>query len=154
SKTFDWEVEPATLIAEADLMVTSSTYSAGIGRTTARWAYSSHNAVKCPWCSEEITPRPARPKKERKKVPLSVLLCPFCESVWQWRGELPDHLECPVCHRDYGPQTGNVPDSGNFICTTCGTKDAIIRSIRQSSEEGLLPMHPYAVHGYCPGCGG
>jgi len=81
-KTFDWEVEPATLIAEPDLMVTSSTYSAGVGRTTVRWAYSSGKTVPCPWCREEVTPRPAKAKRERKKVPLSVLRCPFCEAGW------------------------------------------------------------------------
>lgn len=154
SKTFDWEVEPATLVAEPDLMVVSSTYSAGIGRTTARWAYSSGTTVKCPWCSVEVAPRPTKAKRERKKVPLSVLLCPFCESVWQWRGELPEVVACPVCHRDSIPSDGNVPDSGKFICPTCGTNDTIIRSIRQLPEDQLLPMHPYAVQGYCARCGG
>ncbi len=154
SKTFDWEIEPATLVAEPDLMITSSTYSAGIGRTTARWAYSPSTTVKCPWCSIEVAPRPAKAKKERKKVPLSVLLCPLCESVWQWRGELPEEVSCPVCHRDYRPSASNVPDSGKFICPTCGTNDAIIRSIRQLPDDQLLPIHPYAIQAYCSKCGG
>jgi len=153
-KTFDWEAEPATLIGEADLMVSSSTYSAGEGRTTARWAHSPGEKVKCPWCNEEVAALPASAKLQRKKVPLSVLFCPFCEVVWQWRGELPDVLSCPSCHREYDPQTGNVPDNGKFLCPTCGAKDAIIASIRQLPEEQLLPMHPYAIQGYCARCAG
>jgi len=153
-KTFDWEVEPATLIGEADLMVSSSTYSAGEGRTTARWAHSSGDKVKCPWCKEEVAALPASAKLQRKKVPLSVLLCPFCEVVWQWRGELPEVVSCPSCHREYHLGQGNVPDKGKFLCPTCGTKDAIIASIRQLPEERLLPVHPYAIQGYCARCAG
>jgi adenine-specific DNA methylase len=153
-KTFDWEVEPATLIGEADLLVSSSAYSAGEGRTTARWGYSPGEKVKCPWCSEEVAALPASGKLQRKKVPLSVLLCPFCEVVWQWRGELPEEVICPSCHREYDPHNGNVPDKGKFLCPTCGTKDAIIASIRQLPEQQLLPMNPYAIQGYCARCAG
>lgn len=153
-KTFDWEVEPATLIAEPDLMASSPAYSAGVGRTTARWAYSPGKTVQCPWCREEVMPRPSKAKVERKKVALSVLLCPFCEAVWQWRGDLPDEMTCSVCHRGYKPHDGNVPDNGKFLCPTCGTKDAIIQSIRQLPEDQLLPMHSYAIQGYCVRCGG
>lgn len=153
-KTFDWEVEPATLIAEPELMVTSPTYSAGVGRTTARWAYSHTSKVCCPWCKEEVTAKPAGGRLERKKVPLTVLLCPHCEAVWQWRGELPDAVSCPVCRRDYNPKGGNVPDKGKFICPACGTRDAIIQSIRRLPEDQLLPIHPYAIQGYCAKCGG
>jgi adenine-specific DNA methylase len=153
-KTFDWEVEPATLIAEPELMVTSPTYSAGVGRTTTRWAYSSIGKVCCPWCKEEVTAKPAEGRLARKKVPLTVLLCPHCEAAWQWRGELPDTVSCPVCHRAYNPKGGNVPDKGKFICPACGTRDAIIQSIRRLPEDQLLPIHPYAIQGYCAKCGG
>ncbi len=153
-KTFDWEVEPATLIAEPELMVTSPAYSAGVGRTTARWAYSHNSKVCCPWCKEEVTARPAGGRLERKKVPLTVLLCPHCASVWQWRGELPDAVSCPVCHRAYNPKSGNVPEKGKFICPACGTRDAIIQSIRRLPEDQLFPTDPYAIQGYCAKCGG
>jgi putative DNA methylase len=155
-KTFDWETEPATLVAEPDLMVTSPAYSAGVGRSTTRWAYSPGSTVQCPWCNEQVAARPAKGKRERKKVPLTVLLCPFCETVWQWRGDVPDQLSCPACHRSYDPQSGNVPDKGKFLCPVlnCGTKDKIINAIRQFSEDRLLPMHPYAIQGYCGACGG
>ncbi len=153
-KTFDWEAEPAALAGEAALMVSSSTYSAGEGRTTTRWAYSSGEKVGCPWCGEEVAALPASTRLHRKKVPLSILLCPFCEVVWQWRGELPAIVSCPACHREYDPQKGNVPDKGKFLCPTCGAKDAIIASIRQLPEDQLLPMHPYAIQGYCARCAG
>jgi hypothetical protein len=153
-KTFDWEMEPATLIAEADLMVSSPKHSAGEGRTTTRWTYSSGKTVQCAWCRQEATPLPVKAKLYRKKVPLTVLLCPFCQVVWQWRGDLPDEVACPACHRNYNPQAGNVPDKGKFLCPTCGTRDDIIQSIRQLPEDQLLPMHSYAIQGYCAKCGG
>ena len=152
-KTFDWEVEPAALVAEPALQVNSPTYSAGIGRSTARWAYSSDKEVSCPWCEERVTARPSKAKRERKKVPLSVLLCPFCEAVWQWRGEVPETVACPVCRRAYNPLSANVPRKGEFLCS-CGHTDKIIRSTRRLPEGELLPVHPYAIEGYCARCGG
>jgi len=152
-KTFDWEVEPAALVAEPALQVNSPTYSAGIGRSTVRWAYSSDKEVSCPWCGERVTARPSKAKRERKKVPLSVLLCPFCEVVWQWRGEVPESVACPVCRREYNPLSANVPRKGEFLCS-CGHTDDIIRSIRRLPEDQLLPIHPYAIEGYCARCGG
>jgi hypothetical protein len=152
-KTFDWETEPATLVAGADLMVTSPAYSAGVGRTTTRWAYSPGNTVECPWCMEHVAAHPVRARRERKKVTLTVLLCPFCEGVWQWRGDLPSEVTCPVCHRDYVPQRGNVLGKGKFVCPACGTPDGILRSVRQLPEDQLLPMHPYAIQAYCAVCG-
>lgn len=153
-KTFDWEVEPTALIAEPSLIVSSPAYSAGIGRTMARWAYSASETVRCPWCRKEVRAHPAKGKLERKKVPLSVLLCPYCQAVWQWRGEVPDTVACPVCQTSYNPRRGNVPEKGKFVCPACGTKDAIIASIRKLPEDQLLPMYSYAIEGYCPACGG
>jgi len=152
-KTFDWEIEPAALVAEPGLQINSPTFSAGMGRTTTRWAYSPGKVVPCPWCREEVAARPARKKPERKKVPLSVLLCPHCETVWQWRGDVPDSVACPVCRKDYNPLVGNVPGKGEYLCS-CGNRDDIIRSIRRLPEDRLLPIHPYAVEGYCAHCGG
>lgn len=153
-KTFDWEVEPATIIAESALMVSSPAYSAGLGRTTARWAFSSGNSVSCPWCKQEVTAIPSKSKLERKKVPLTALLCPFCEAVWQWRGDLPDDVDCPACHRSHKTRDGNTLEKGKFLCPVCGTKDAVIQSIRQLPEDQLLPVHPYAVQGRCGRCSG
>lgn len=161
SKTFDWELEPATLIAEPELMRNDGRTSAGELRGNVRWSFGAGDSVTCPWCQETVAPLPpvsrvagkaARP--ERKKVPLSVLLCPHCESVWQWRGEVPEQVACPACGKAYDPHRGNVPDKGKFVCPACGTKDAIIASIRRLPEDQLLPMKPYAIEGYCAHCAG
>ncbi len=155
---FDWDTEPAVLVPDPKLQV-DAPRSSGQGRPSARWAYSSSDKVKCPWCAAEVQPIPPQvsgrePKKERKKVPLAVLLCPQCDSIWQHRGDLPEMMSCPVCRHTYDPRTGNVPDKGKFLCPHCGTKDEIIASIRRLPEDRLLPMRTYAIQGYCAYCGG
>lgn len=156
-KTFDWEVESASLIAEPSLCVVSPSYSAGIGRTSARWSYApltTQNSVKCPWCHKVIKPKLKLSKLERKKVSLTVLLCPHCYAVWQWRGNLPEEVYCPVCKKNYNPKKGNVPKNGWFLCSSCGNTDRIINSIRSLPEDQLLPMRSYAIEGYCKTCAG
>ena len=87
-------------------------------------------------------------KKERKKVSLTVLLCPTCEAVWQWRGALPDDaVNCPACGNGYDPHTGNVPANGAFECS-CGSRDKIIESIRLLPQTRRLPVRPYAIQAY------
>jgi len=160
-KTFDWEIDPATLIAEPRLMRHDGRTSAGELRGNVRWAYDAGETVCCPWCDQQVKPLPApshmpgrKPRPERKKIPLTVLLCPHCESVWQWRGELPEEVTCPTCAKAYDPNYGNVPERGKFVCSLCGTKDAIINSIRSLPDDQLLPMQPYAMQGYCANCAG
>lgn len=85
---------------------------------------------------------------------LTVLLCPHCYAVWQYRGTLPDDVSCPACKKDYSPNKGNVAEKGAFVCPSCGTKDKIINSIRKLPQEQLLPIRPYAIEGYCPECAG
>lgn len=153
-KTFDWEVEPASLIAEPGLCMVSPTYSAGIGRTTVRWAFSANDEVECPWCKKIVRAKIKYPKAERKKVSLTVLLCPHCYAEWQWRGNLPEEVSCPVCMKNYNPKKGNVPKNGWFLCPSCGHTDRIINSIRSLPEDQLLPMRPYAIEGYCKTCAG
>lgn len=87
-------------------------------------------------------------------MPLTVLLCPHCWSVWQYRGTLPENVACPACKKDYDPGKGNIPSKGDFICPSCGSKDKIISSIRRQPKERLLPVRPYALEGYCPSCAG
>lgn len=153
TRHFDWEVEPAALVAEPVLQVNSPTYSAGAGRSTTRWACSSGKSVTCPWCYEDVTALPSKAKCERKKVSLAVLLCPSCQTVWQWRGELPEQVSCPVCRKEYNPLIANVPAEGKFLCS-CGQRDDIIRSVRLLAEDRLLPIHPYGIEGYCALCAG
>lgn len=155
-KTYDLDMEPASLIAEKSLTV-SNGYSSGEGRSNKRWAVlDSHtNKAVCPWCSKEDTLTGLSAiKKKKKKVPLTVLFCPHCYAVWQYRGALPDDVSCPVCKKGYSPNKGNIPSKGEFVCQSCGTKDKIINSIRKLPQEQLLPTKPYALEGYCPECAG
>ena len=156
---FDWEIEPAALIGDKSLMINAAQFSAGAGRASARWVFGSEKSkVDCPWCNKNITPVVKKNKKKRKKVPLSILYCPSCEEVWQYRGEVkPDSvLECPTCKHSYNPNEGNLPAKGKFICHgTCnGNVDTIINAIRKLPKDQLLPVHPYAVEGYCEKCAG
>lgn len=156
-KQFDLDVEPASVIAENSLNINSSKDSSGEQRSNKRWALLDYltNNVTCPWCSKEnIEKSIGTVKKQKKKVPLSVLLCPHCYSVWQYRGTLPDEVSCPACKKQYNPNKGNIPSKGEFICSTCGTKDKIINSIRKLPREQLLPTRLYAIEGYCSVCAG
>ena len=102
------------------------------GRTSSRWTYSAGNTARCPWCNEDVTPRLKSTKTKRKKAPLSILYCPHCEEVWQYRGELPDEVVCPTCTKTFNSNEGNMPEKGKFICRgTCGGNvDAVIVAIR------------------------
>lgn len=155
-KTFDWEQEPATFVGDIRLMVNSPKYSAGEGRTTTRWSYSRGNTTRCPWCEETIQPVLKKTKMKRKKVPLSVLYCPACDEVWQYRGELDGNVQCPSCQHTYDPQEGNLPSKGKFICRgKCnGNVDAVIAAIRKLAENERLAMKPFAIEGWCSKCGG
>lgn len=152
-KTFDWETDPVVLVGEASLRAASPTYSAGVGRTTTRWAFSNEDDVECPWCLERVRPFPASSRRERKKVPLTILLCPHCESVWQWRGDLPEEVDCPACRHHYSPAKGSLPDDYDFVCS-CGTRSGILDSLRRLPANRRRRIRPYAIAGYCATCGG
>ena len=192
---FDWEVEPATLIADPRHMFHGNTYSGGVGRSSERWTYAHEDGgifvcqgksilkkdakvkegspewihilrqchsktgvleaghVCCPNCNEIVRPRVTAKKKKRKKVPLTVLLCPQTEDVFQWRGELaPDAMVTSPAGITFDPHKAHVTEKGRFICPHCGNNDAIIESIRSLPPDQLLPMHAYGLHAYAPGC--
>lgn len=151
------DIEPASLIAEKTLTTYNLKDASGELRSHKRWALRdnmTHRAI-CPWCSaENVQAKIKSLKKEKKKVPLTVLLCPHCYTVWQYRGTLPEDVSCPICKKDYNPNKGNVTEKGSFVCQSCGTKDKIINSIRKLPQEQLLPTRPYALEGYCLKCAG
>ena len=140
-------------------MITNARDSAGERRSNKRWAVlesRTYNVI-CPWCSKTSRlPNLTRVRKLRKKVPLAALLCPHCQSVWQYRGTLPDQVSCPVCSEMYSPQDANIPQKqkGRFICPSCGNNDKIIHAIRKLPQDQLWPTKPYAIEGYCPECAG
>ncbi len=159
-KTFDWEIQVASLIAEPALMVNAPRGSGGEGRPASLWSYAHEppkppkrgnpwqTDVPCPHCQQSVRMQVPSARKERKSVSLTVLLCPACEAVWQWRGSLPDGpMDCPACHHSYDPRKGNVPEKGKFKCS-CGQKDDIIASIRTLPQDQRLPVRPYAVQAY------
>ena len=162
-KVFDWEIEPASLIADTAMMVNSSRGSAGEGRPRQRWTYAPEpdkpkgrgrrdptlTAVHCPHCDDDVRLQvPWDKKKQSKRVSLTVLLCPACETVWQWRGTLPDGaVNCPACGHDYDPHSGNVPADGAFECS-CGNRDKTIESIRLLPQARRLPIRPFAMQAY------
>lgn len=161
-QSFDWEVGVASLIADPAMMVNSPRGSAGEGRPTAAWSYApepprpksrremAYAEVTCPHCARKQRLVVPDQKKERKKVPLTVLLCPACEAVWQWRGQPPEgEVSCPACKHSYDPKKGNVPEKGYFQCR-CGNKDRIIESIRLLPQDQRLPVRPYALQAYIP----
>jgi len=157
SKEFDLDIGRASLISEESLMVNNPRDASGDLRSNKRWApYNPiEKNVECPWCSKIIMVGPVKTvKKEKKKVPLAVLFCPHCSSVWQYRGTLPDEATCPVCSKSYSPHKGNISEKGSFICPSCGIKDRVINSIRKLPGDQLLPTTPYAIEGYCPECAG
>jgi len=163
--SFDWEIQPATLIAEKKLMVNAPRGSAGEGRPIAAWVFGkipqkpkkkseqSWTRLYCPCCSQNIKVQvPWEKKAEKKKVSVTVLLCPSCESVWQWRGLMPEgHVDCPSCGHSHNPRKGNVPEekNGMFQCV-CGNKDQVIESLRLLPQEKRLPLRPYAIQAYLP----
>ncbi|MCC7203045.1 MAG: DUF1156 domain-containing protein [Nitrospirae bacterium] len=168
-KEYDLDLEPASLIAEGSLTVYNFKDSSGELRSNKRWALlnsplplrerdrvrGGFNRATCPWCfKEDDVSDTFSYKKGKKKVPLTVLLCPHCWSVWQHRGTLPEDVSCPACKKDYAPVKGNIPSKGDFICHSCGTRDKIIVSIRRLPKERLLPVKPYSLEGYCPSCAG
>lgn len=157
SKEFDLDIGRASLISEETLMANNPRDASGDRRSNKRWApYNPiEKNVKCPWCSKTIMVGPVKTvKKEKKKVPLAVLFCAHCSSVWQYRGTLPDEATCPVCSKSYSPHKGNISEKGSFICPSCGIKDRVINSIRKLPGDQLLPTTPYAIEGYCPECAG
>jgi putative DNA methylase len=162
AKTFDWEIEPAALVANPKLMAEDARTSAGELRGNVRWTYGGGDSVKCPWCQHEVEPGVStandsqvmqRRKKERKKVALNVLLCPNCESVWQWRGELAEEVACPLCSNRYDPRKGTLADAYDFVCS-CGARDGILDSLRRLTPNERLRFKPYGIEGYCSWCAG
>jgi putative DNA methylase len=155
---YDWDIENVSLIVDPAMMVNAPRGSSGTGRPVSKWSYAPWNPkqhsipmLDCPHCHKKGIPKLKGQKIERKKVPYTVLLCPACEAVWQWRGNVPEGaMECPACGNAYDPYKGNVPQKGKFLCPYCGNRDKIIESIRRLPQDRRLPIRPYALQAYLP----
>jgi putative DNA methylase len=162
---FDWETQVASLVAEKKLMINAPRGAAGEGRATAVWTYApipakpkkkreeTKASINCPCCANRVSMNvPWAQKTEKKKVSLTVLLCPSCETVWQWRGPKSEgEIACPSCGHSHDPYRGNVPEEkkGMFQCV-CGNKDKVIESLRLLPQDRGLPVRPYAQQAYLP----
>ncbi|MDZ7261285.1 MAG: hypothetical protein ONB05_04165, partial [candidate division KSB1 bacterium] len=151
-KEFDREVEPALWIATPELAVNSPLDSAGIGRVEEHWQYSANKELNCPWCFQRIQPEIKTSRPKTKKIRLTVLFCPFCQEVWQYRGSLPQAVRCPACQSAYYPKKGNITSMNWFVCPHCGITDRIIHTFYRLPEGRLLPIHPYAIKVHCNRC--
>jgi adenine-specific DNA methylase len=144
-------------MAEPSLMVNHPRDAAGDRRTNKRWAAFDPfgHQITCPWCNR-VHPlqQVGKLKTEKKRIQLTVLLCPHCRSVWQHRGTLPDETTCPVCAKSYHAQKGNFPEKGKFSCPSGCAPTAVIKATRSLPEEQLLSEFPYAIEGYCARCAG
>jgi putative DNA methylase len=130
-------------------------------QAAVRWGMLEKGHVCCPHCYEVVKIKATigegkqskKRKPQRKKVPLTVLLCPKSEDVFQWRGELPADatVTSPAGHA-FLPRAGNVTGNGKFVCPSCGATEAVIKSIRSLPENQLLSMHAYGIQAYAPCC--
>ena len=125
-----------------------------------RWGTLERGQVCCPHCYEKVKVSAymhdekslKKRKPQRKKVPLTVLLCPQTEDVFQWRGELaPDTMVTSPAGHTFNPHKAHVTEKGRFVCPHCGNNDSIIESIRSLPPDQLLPMHAYGMQAYAPG---
>ena len=132
------------------------------GQAAVRWGRLPAGHVFCPHCAEIVKPMVGRGlvsagakghKPKRKKVPLTVLLCPHTEEVFQWRGDLAEdaRVRSPGGH-EYAPHGGNMPETGRCVCPHCGNNDAVIEAIRTLPLSERLPLSAYAVQAYAAGC--
>ena len=151
NQRFDWDQEPVTFIAAPNLMVNGRSDAAGVGRALEKWS-AGKSPIHCPWCHRDIeSVQPTQPPA-MKKVLLTVLICPYCHEVWQYRGALPENVRCPTCHSSFYPRQGNLPEIDWYLCPFCGTSDKISDSYLQLKSQQPLPVIPYAIEGYCPTC--
>ena len=130
-------------------------------QASVRWGMLQRGEACCPHCykavkvsayMQEATARKKR-KTQRKKVPLTVLLCPRTEEVFQWRGELTTEgtVTSPAGH-SFDPHSGHVTEKGRYVCPHCGNNDSIIGSVRALPEDQLLPVSAYGLQAYAAAC--
>jgi hypothetical protein len=131
-----WDVpRPAGTYAHPDGGLFVSQGAPTEGQAVVRWGQVPAGHVSCPHCAETVRPSFAQsqvevrrklPKPKRKKVPLTVLLCPLTEYVFQWCGDLADgtRVRSPGGH-EFSPYGGNMPEKGRFVCPHCGNNEVI-----------------------------
>lgn len=148
---FDWDLKQVSMISHTSLMVNSLDGAAGVGRLTQRWVAGTKQS-NCPHCQEQIEPEPSSKETATKKVLISILYCPYCQAVWQYRGPLSENVRCPGCGSAYYPKKGNIRQPDWYQCPHCGTIDKISISLKEMTSGERLPVFPYALEGFCATC--
>lgn len=64
------------------------------------------------------------------------------------RGALPDEVTDPETGVTFAPQKGTVPKKSHYACSSCGTVQDVLTTIKATGKTG--PMAAYAVQGYAP----
>lgn len=148
---FDWDLKYASPVSRAGLLVNSLSESSGQGRAQKQWTAGTA-PVACPHCHALVTPDITGHEPESKKITTSILYCPYCGEVWQYRGSLPENVRCPACRSGYYPKKGNIQQPDWYQCPHCGTIDKISLSLKELATEERFPVFPYAIEGFCPDC--
>jgi len=148
---FDWDLKHTSPVSRTGLLVNSLSESSGQGRAQKQWTAGTA-PVTCPYCHALVTPDIAGREPETKKITTSILFCPYCQEVWQYRGPLPENVRCPACRSGYYPKKGNIQQPDWYQCPHCGTIDKISLSLKELATEERFPVFPYAIEGFCPDC--
>lgn len=77
-KQFDWEIEPAALIADPRLMIQAATFSGGVGCTTQRWVYAHPDGGIF---VSQGTPMEGQAFVRWGTVPAGHVSCPHCTEI-------------------------------------------------------------------------
>jgi len=64
------------------------------------------------------------------------------------RGPLPDKVTDPETGVIFAPEKGTVPKRSNYACSSCGTVQDVLTTIKATGKTG--PMAAYAFQGYAP----
>ena len=64
------------------------------------------------------------------------------------RGNLPEHITCPVTGIRFSTSTGTVPKKSSYACGACGTVQDVLTTVKASGKSG--PVAPYAIQAYSP----
>jgi adenine-specific DNA methylase len=151
AETFDWELNRCTITAggpqiEGDL-------PQGSKRDGKLYAFGRQaDGVDCPSCGNLIKEADltSQPKKDKKKIPLHVLVDPTTGDFFEVRGGIPDEVTAPVSKHTFAPKNGTT-QRGKFSCVKCGKQQRIVDAADAYGEP--LPFKYYGIYAHTPHVG-
>jgi adenine-specific DNA methylase/transcription elongation factor Elf1 len=148
-RTFDLDFNQPTITGK---YILCSSDHAGIDRDGIKVSFldTGNGSFNCPYCGKDHELLARTRKKLKKKVLITIILCPNCKELVETRGTVPDEVECPICNKNFDPSSGTIPKKGHVSCKTCDHVNKVIKAIRKSKK----PAEPelIAITGYCPHC--